>query len=58
MAIDAPSPCDKGIRDRVFGGYMVATMLMDILVEIDGFDIDILNKLLSRCTSLSKNATW
>ena len=30
----------KGIRDRAFGRYGVATVVLQILLMVDGFDVD------------------
>ena len=33
-------PYGKGIKDRVLGGYEVATMVVEILLEVGRFDMD------------------
>ena len=40
MGADAPPPGSKGIGDRVFGRYWVATVVMQILLMVGGFDVD------------------
>ena len=35
-----PSPGSKGIRDRPFGLYGMATVVMQILLMVGGFDVD------------------
>ena len=40
MGADAPPPGSKGIGDRAFGGYGVATVVMQILLMVGGFDVD------------------
>ena len=34
------SPGSKGIGDRAFGRYGVATVVMQILLMVGGFDVD------------------
>ena len=34
-----PPPGSKGIGDRVFGRYGVATVVMQILLMVGGFDV-------------------
>ena len=40
MGADTPSPGSKGIGDSVFGRYEVATVVMQILMMVGGFDVD------------------
>ena len=40
MGADAPPPGRKGIGDRAFGRYGVVTVVMQILLMVDGFDVD------------------
>ena len=40
MGADAPLPGSKGIGDRTFGRYGVATVVMQILLMVTGFDVD------------------
>ena len=40
MGADAPPPGSKGIRDRVFGQNGVATVVMQVLLMVSGFDVD------------------
>ena len=40
MGADAPPPGSKRIGDRTFGGYGVATVVMQILLMVGGFDVD------------------
>ena len=40
MGADAPPPGSKGIVDRAFNRYGVATVTMQILLMVDGFDVD------------------
>ena len=40
MGADAPPPGSKGIGDRVFGDYGVATVVMQILLMLVWFDVD------------------
>ena len=40
MGADVPPPGSKGIRDRVFNRYGVATVVMEILLMVGGFDVD------------------
>ena len=40
MGADAQPPGSKGIGDRVFGQYGVATVVMQILLMVGGFDVD------------------
>ena len=40
MEADAPSPGSKGIGDRVFSRYGMATVVMQILLMVGGFDVD------------------
>ena len=35
------TPSSKGIGDRVFGRYEVATVVMQILLIVGGFDVDV-----------------
>ena len=34
------APSGKGIRDQMLGGYGVATVVVEILLEMGGFDMD------------------
>ena len=38
MATDVPLPSGKGIRNRALGGYGVSTVVVEMLLEIGGFD--------------------
>ena len=40
MGADAPPLGNKGIGDRAFSRYGVATVVMQILLMIGGFDMD------------------
>ena len=40
MGADALPPGSKGIGDRAFGLYGVATVVMQILLMVGGFDVD------------------
>ena len=40
MGADAPPPGSKGIGDRAFGGYGMATVVMQILLMVGWFDVD------------------
>ena len=40
MGADAPPPDSKEIEDRVFGGYGMATVVMQVLLMVGGFDVD------------------
>ena len=40
MGTDALPPGSKGIGDRLFGRYGVATVVMQILLMVGGFDMD------------------
>ena len=40
MGADAPPPDSKGIGDRVFGGYGMATVVVQILLMVGWFDVD------------------
>ena len=40
MGADAPALGSKGIGDRAFGGYGMATVVMQILLMVDWFDVD------------------
>ena len=40
MGADAPSPGSKGIGDRAFGGYGMATVVVQILLMVGWFDMD------------------
>ena len=40
MGADAPPPGSKGLGDRAFGRYGVVTVVMQILLMVDGFDVD------------------
>ena len=40
MGADALPPGSKGIGDRAFGRYGVATVVMQILLTVAGFDVD------------------
>ena len=40
MGADVPSPGSKGRGDRAFGQYGVATVVMQILLMVGGFDVD------------------
>ena len=39
MATDAPSPSDKRIRNLAFDGYWLAIVVVEILLEVGGFDM-------------------
>ena len=39
MGADAPPPGSKGIGDRAFGRYGMATVVMQVLLMVGGFDI-------------------
>ena len=40
MGADALPPGSKGIGDRAFSQYAVATVVMQILLMVGGFDVD------------------
>ena len=40
MGVDALPPGSKRIGDRAFGQYGVATVIMQILLMVGGFDVD------------------
>ena len=40
MGADAPPPGSKGIGDRAFGRFGVATVVMQLLLMVGGFDVD------------------
>ena len=40
MGADAPPPGSKGIGDRAFGQNGVATVVMQVLLMVGGFDVD------------------
>ena len=40
MGADAPLLGSKGIGDRAFGRYGMATVVMQILLMVGGFDVD------------------
>ena len=40
MGADAPPPGSKGIGDRTFGGYGMATVVMQVLLMVGWFDVD------------------
>ena len=40
MGADAPPPGSKGIGDRAFGGYGMATVVVQILLMVGWFDVD------------------
>ena len=40
MVADVPPPGSKGIGDRAFGRNGVATVVMQVLLMVGGFDVD------------------
>ena len=40
MGADAPPPDSKGVGDRAFGRNGVATVIMQVLLMVGGFDVD------------------
>ena len=40
MRADTPPPVGKGIEDRAFSRYAEATVVMQILLTVGGFNID------------------
>ena len=40
MAVDTLPSSGKGVGDRVFGRYGVATVVMEILLVVGGFKVD------------------
>ena len=40
MATNVPPPSSKGVRDRALDGDGVATLVVEVLLEVGGFDVD------------------